>query len=374
MRIGIDARLYGERGLGRYISELLLHVEEIDQTNEYVIVMRRSSPPARGGARGGGSERFKVVTAHSRWYSVAEQWEIPRIFSREKCDLVHIPHMNVPIRLQQPFVITIHDLILQDFPDARGSRLPTPIFNLKYQIYQRIISRAVKYAAHIITPSQYMKDRICSEFDRDAKNVTVTYEGVSASLGDGQNHRVMDGRAPYFLVIGSAYPHKNLEAVIDAFRDLQRTVLCNTTEDRSLLLVVGKNDYFMRRLQREKSGGEGVKYIGEVSDLELSSLYKNARALIFASCEEGFGLPGLEALQYGTPVISGDRASLPEVYGTQAMYVNPYDKEDIRRAMEYSGLTTVSGQTTIRTGWRDLAEKTLEVYTEIASPAMAGSQ
>ncbi|MBI3572659.1 MAG: hypothetical protein HY092_00465, partial [Candidatus Kerfeldbacteria bacterium] len=121
MRIGIDARFFGpqETGIGRYVDRLVFHLGQQDQTNDYMVFLRRAAweqwqPP---------NERWHKVLADYHWYSLREQLWLPGIFNRAKLDLLHVPHFNVPVLYRRPFVVTIHDLILNQFPTERASTL-----------------------------------------------------------------------------------------------------------------------------------------------------------------------------------------------------------------------------------------------------------
>jgi glycosyltransferase involved in cell wall biosynthesis len=166
------------------------------------------------------------------------------------------------------------------------------------------------------------------------------------------------------LYVGNAYPHKNLERLLDAFQQFHRTNV--------QLVLVGKQDYFYDRLRRfaDKRGMRGILFTGEVTDSDLVCLYRGAIAYVFPSLYEGFGLPPFEAMAQGTPVIASDRAALPEVLGSAALYCNPEDVEDIaeklRMIMDDTGLRTHAIEEGYRQvkkfSWKQLAERTRSVY------------
>ena len=228
--------------------------------------------------------------------------------------------------------------------------------------YRYVLQHAIRNAAHILTPSQYMKGRVCTEHGRRERDVTVTPEGAMTGMhAKAELPHIV--QKPYILVVGSAYPHKNLEALSRAFLNVRERYR------KYSLVFVGRNDFFMRRFCEEHKGSVGMLFLGEVTDAVLTALYQNASCLAFPSLEEGFGLPGIEALQYGIPVLAGDRASLPEVYGEHAWYVNPYNVEEIARVLEEmlrNGKSVVHMPET-EDAWKVLAKKTLEVYRKIAS-------
>ncbi len=352
MRIGIDARLYGTegRGLGRYISQLLLHLEEIDHQNEYVIFLTKKGfaeyqPTAKN---------FTKVLCAVPWYGWREQVFLPKLIASYNCDLVHFPHFNVPILYRGKFVVTIHDFILYDFPTTRATTRSALTFWIKYAAYRFVFWSAIQRAQHVFVPSQYVRDRLQYHYPSIGEStVTVTREGAMPARIATSGTRASSS----ILAIGSAYPHKNLEALINAFSALTRNDM--------RLVIVGKKDYFMRRLEHCTKSNL-VQFFGEVGDEELAGLYAHAKAVAVVSCEEGFGLPGIEAMRYGTPVIASDRSSLPEVYRDRAYYVNPYDVGDIDRVLqEILSLQRPVLRSTDNGSWQELAQATKAVYESI---------
>ena len=385
MRIGIDARFYGSlgKGLGRYTEKLIEHLEELDQENEYVIFLRRENfdeylPK---------NQRFKKIVAQYAWYGWAEQSLFVWMLYRSDLDLVHFPHFNVPLLYRKTFVVTIHDLILVHYPTLRNTTRPQWVYTLKFLAYRLVIASAVKRAAHIITVSQFTENDIVTQYPVARGKITVTYEAADAfcqwnaprneeaflrttgllrAVSGAQNLRVSrDIIQPYFLYVGNAYPHKNLPilfAVAKAFPEF-------------LLVFVGKEDYFYSRLRRqvEQIKVSNIIFAGFVTDAELSSLYRWAQAYLFPSLYEGFGLPPLEALARGTPVVASNRGSLPEILGDAALYFEPTDERaliatlhqlldqpDLRSALQKRGYARGA-----RFHFRDMAEATLHIYEKV---------
>lgn len=366
MRIGIDARFFGplETGIGRYVERLVTHVAAIDTRNEYVIFLRRRSfdwwtPP---------NERWTKVLADYHWYGLAEQRHMPGVFRRQHLDGLHVPHFNVPLLTRSPFIVTIHDLILDEFPTERATTLEPLLFALKYQAYRAVVRHAVQDSRAIITVSEYSKQQLAQRFHLPDEKITVTYESVDA-LPDPVpfDHLADKGvRQPYLLHVGNAYPHKNLERLVAAVE------LANTRHIPFQLVIAGKDDYFSQRLRQEvaKRKLPNVVFFGFASEQELSSLYAHAHAYIFPSLSEGFGLPGLEAMQAGTPVLAARASCLPEVFGDAAIYFDPYQPQSIADSIETALRDTLVRQRLIAAGrrrlesysWRRMAEQTLTLY------------
>ena len=181
MRIGIDARFLGSKGkgLGRYTQKLIENLEKIDPENQYVIFLRQENWSQYEPK----SPRFKKVLADFRWYSLAEQMWFPAKIYRERLNLMHFPHFNVPIFYFKPFIVTIHDLILRHFPTHRSSTLGPIKYWLKNIAYRIVIWLAIRRAKKIIVPSNYVKKDILNNFNMDEEKIIITYEGVPQVKG-----------------------------------------------------------------------------------------------------------------------------------------------------------------------------------------------
>lgn len=366
MRIGIDARFFGpqETGIGRYVERLLTHLAALNTPHEWVVFLRARAydwwqPP---------SPQWRKVFADVPWYGLAEQRDLPGIFRREHLDLLHVPHFNVPLLYRRPFVVTIHDLILDEFPTERATTLEPLLFAIKFRAYQAVVRHAVRGSRAIVTVSDFSRRRLQQRFHIPSEKIAVTYESVDAlpTSVPWQTLSEHGVRQPYLLHVGNSYPHKNLERLIEVMVNFAQRKL-----DVQLVLV-GKDDYFQRRL-RESVAARGlpnVHFYGFASDQELASLYQHAHAYIFPSLSEGFGLPGLEAMQANTPVLAARASCLPEVFREAAEYFDPRDVKDMAKSIERILHDTLLRQRLIAAGqqllpqysWRRMAEQTLHVY------------
>jgi glycosyltransferase involved in cell wall biosynthesis len=383
MKIGIDARFYGSlgKGLGRYTQKLIEHLEVIDTENRYVIFLRRENFDEYHPK----NKNFQKVLADYQWYSFLEQVFFPLLLMRFRFDVMHFPHFNVPILYRGRFIVTIHDLILIHFPTQRATMLHPVWYRIKFLAYKAVIWWAIRKSRHIMTVSKYTRQDILKYYKVAKNKITVAYEAIDSfcryctreqsmkilcKYGLTQNDDVgetYDIIRPYFLYVGNAYPHKNLEALVEAL---------NRDDARNQLLVfVGKEDYFYHRLKDDvrAKGMQNILFIGFVSDEELDVLYRFGRAYVFPSLYEGFGLPPLEAMGRGMPVLAAHVASLPEVLGDAALYFDPYqinslgislrrlwDDKDMREELRTKGYA--------RAGifqWRIMAEETLKQYTRL---------
>jgi len=375
MKIGIDARFYGPKakGLGRYTEKLIQYLQEVDKENEYVIFLRRNNwsdfQPK--------NKNFKKVLADFRWYSLEEQLKMPFCIRKERVNLMHFPHFNVPLFYFGAYIVTIHDLILTRFPTERASTLGPFLYKIKHTLYKIVIRRAIKKAKKIITVSHYSKKDIEDNFPFSRGKIEVTYEATSdlkltpAKVDKEKFFQQYNFRPPFLLYVGNVYPHKNLERFLLSFKNYLKE------NPVSLFLVlVGRMDYFFRRLKKyaeELKLSERVRFLGYVNDEELKFLYQNASLYIFPSLAEGFGLPPLEAMSQGLPVLSSNSSCLPEILGEAALYFNPRDVDDMKEKLKMA-LSSQSLQQEMRRkgflqvkkySWPDLAKKTFSIYNSV---------
>lgn len=386
-RIGIDARFYGPlgKGLGRYVQEVVDNLIQINDAKggefEYIIFLSKSNFNEFNSQ----SIFVKKELVNLAWYSWREQIFFPGIIRRAKIDLMHFPHFNVPIFSRTAFVVTIHDLILTRFPSRRASMLPATLYWLKQFAYRLVIKTALRRARKIITVSNFTKKDIIDQFKIAADKIIVTYEGI-AKLGQSsvltselENPEILLKKyqieKPFILYVGNAYPHKNLEALLPVFQEL------NHDYKNLSLVMVGKEDYFYQRLKNQAKdinvslaqAKDLFIFPGFVPDQDLSLFYQNALFYIFPSLYEGFGLPPLEAMSFSCPVLSSDQASLPEIISNAALFFNPYNSTDIFEKIklmigdEKLRLDLIArGHERIKIfSWQDCADNTRRIYLSV---------
>lgn len=377
MKIGIDARFYGPlgKGLGRYTAELIRSLESIDTENDYVVFLRRENYENYQPR----NPRFRKVLADFQWYSFEEQFGLVRVLLREHCDLMHFPHFNVPILYRRPFVVTVHDLILLRFPTLRATTLGPFRYRMKFLAYRAVIRNALFRSGKIITVSEYTKRDILDRYRIPATKIAVTYEATHplCFILSGEERRSLfrrlgllgapdDRLRPYALYVGNAYPHKNLTALLDAFHRFP--------DADARLVLVGGEDYFYRRLKkRAKSHGiTAAIFAGAVSDPELDTLYRFSRVSVFPSLYEGFGLPPLEALAKGAPVLAARAAAFPEILAEAACFFDPGTPGALRDVLLRLWTHEEMRQACIRKGyarsalfsWERMGRQTLDEYRE----------
>lgn len=367
-RIGIDARMINASGIGRYIKNLLLEFQKLDKENNYFIFLLKEDYEKINFTK-----NFQSVLADFRWYGIKEQRKFPPILNRYKLDLLHVPHFNVPIFYQGKFIVTIHDLIHLDFKMKRASTHSFLTYEIKHQLYKQLMKKVINKSQKILTPSNFVKEEIVTRWKIGQAKITVTQEAVEDYLLNlikrndekqaKETREKFNIKLPFLFYVGNAHPHKNVEGLIKAFLELRKNY-------QYLQLVLSGNDsYFWQRIRQEYHH-QAIIYTGFVTDRELVALYKGAQAYVFPSFSEGFGIPLLEAMACGTPVVSSNQTSLPEVGKDAAVYFNPHDQTDmvkkislvlndqkLRKSLIKKGEERVKGFS-----WKKLAKQTLAVY------------
>lgn len=369
MKIAIDGRLWSESGLGRYIRNLVFELSKIDLENEYYILLLKKDFENINLL----NPNFHKVGADVKWYGLSEQLKIPKILNNIKPDLVHFPHFNVPLRFNGKYVVTIHDLIHQHYKTREATTHGELIYFFKKIGYKKIFANALRKSNKIITPSNAVKKQITDEWKISPKKIEVTYEAVDESLinlskqitnSDFQkvSHK-WNIQKPYFFYVGNAQPHKNIRSLINIFYQIKEKY-----PEYSLILS-GPENYFWEQIKKETKIKD-VIFTGFVNERELVTLYKNAYIFIMPSLEEGFGIPVLEAMACGCPVIASNAGSLPEIGGNSAMYFNPKDENNmfdvIASVLEDKKLRkqlSEKGEKRFKEfSWKQMAKQTLEIY------------
>jgi glycosyltransferase involved in cell wall biosynthesis len=365
MKILIDARLYGleNAGLGRYLNNLILELSKIDTKNIYTLLLRKKyfdllKLPGN----------WKKVLADFHHYSLKEQIVLPGLIKKENPDLVHFPHFNVPVFYRGKYVVTIHDLLMHTQKGLSTTTLPAPFYFVKRLGYRFGFDTAVKKSAAIIVPSLAVKNELEKVYKGISEKTHVTYEGIDEKISDIDATKI---GSPYFIYTGNAYPHKNLKRLVQAI------VLLNINRDEKIKLVItSARNVFTSRLEKMVNAlkaNDFVELLGFVSDRSLGSLYKKSLGFIFPSLSEGFGLPGLEAMNAGTLLLASEIPVFKEIYGKHAIYFNQLDFSSIEKTMKN---VVEMGETerkknieegqefAKRYSWAKMARETLKIYED----------
>jgi glycosyltransferase involved in cell wall biosynthesis len=381
MRIGIDARFYGSvgKGLGRYVQKLIENLQKIDKENKYFIFLLAENFDEFNPK----NKNFTKVLANYHWYTFSEQINMPKILNQYDLDIMHFAHFNVPLFYRRKFIITIHDLILLHFSTLKSTTLSPVIYWIKFFTYKIVIGSAIRRAKKIITVSKFSKKDILINYPNLKKDkISVIYEACDLKCVKNKSDKNRVGLKkygiikPYLLYVGNAYPHKNLDRLVAAWRlFLVRSGFEMNKKNLPQLVLVGKMDYFYKQLWEKVKSEKIVNIIFTdfVTDNELDKIYNQAMSFVFPSLCEGFGLPPLEAMERGVPVISNDHGCMREILGKSVYYFNGINKESIVAAIDKIlsdsslrlNLVNRGYRQIKKYSWKKMAQETLKLYTKI---------
>ncbi|PIR54123.1 hypothetical protein COU75_02475 [Candidatus Peregrinibacteria bacterium CG10_big_fil_rev_8_21_14_0_10_42_8] len=299
--IGIDCRFAHKGvGLGTYTRELVTQLVH-SSTDDFVLFVRSSDKAWLDAI----PSHVAIITADFGHYTLTEQFAFPRLFKKLHLDLFFSPHFNVPFFCPVPFVVTIHDLILHRYPNQTSF--------IKQLAYRMLMKRAVMKSKHIIAVSSYTKSELLAVYGSGiAEKISIVTEGVSPLFTSKATVDVCEKYhlpTTFFLYVGNAKEHKNVQMLVDAHRSL--------SSPPALVLVSSGNEARTLKLH------DGVFLLQDISFDDLPSFYATAMCFVTTSLYEGFCLPILEARASGCPVIAVDATAIPEVSGPTTMLVSP---------------------------------------------------
>jgi glycosyltransferase involved in cell wall biosynthesis len=371
VRIGIDARKLHDFGIGTYIRNLLRQLARMDDRTEFVVFCRpedRETLSTLG-------ENFRAVAETAANYSVTEQLRIPLALRREGVTLFHAPHYVLPPLVRCRSVVTIHDCIHLMFPQYLPNRLA-------FGYARTSIGLAARRATRVLTVSESSKRDILRFVDTEPDKIDVIYNAYDERFAiDPAEEDVVRVRERYqlqdefVLYAGNVKPHKNLERLIDAFH-----IVRNRGLDHLKLVMIGDeiSKYTaLRRAVHRHQLHKYVRFLGYLPEETLAVMYRLAGVFVFPSLYEGFGLPPLEAMASGTPVVTSNVSSLPEVAGDAAVLVDPYDPHaiadgiyrvltdaDLRKDLRRKGVAR-AGQFS----WEQSVRRVRKIYGEVVNGA-----
>ncbi len=374
MHVTIDARYTAstQSGVGMYTANLVQALAALDPHNQYTYIIREGQPELQVGSN---FRRWSTrISFENHW--VGDLWQnlyLPLRLRARQVDLFHGPAVFLPLaKLGFRTVVTIHDLVAFRFPET----IP-----MKYGLYMRLMIRmAVRSADRVIAASLQTRHDLVSRLHVPPKKIAVIHEGLDARF-----ERVKDParlaevrrryglREPYILFVGNLEPRKNLVRLIQAFGLLKARAFPHQ------LVLAGKRGWLFRPIFEsvERLGlGQEVLFTGYVPPEDLPALYALADVFAFPSLYEGFGLPVLEAMACGTPVITARTGSLPEVAGEAAWYVDPWDVEALAEGLAQllnnwetrTELVARGALQVKRFSWAKTADATLRIYRQTLAP------
>jgi glycosyltransferase involved in cell wall biosynthesis len=357
-RIAIDARKINS-GTGRYVERLLTYLQKIDKVNEYLVLLKEKDVDSFRPT----NPNFKPIFTPHKEFTFGEQLDYAKQIKNLNVDLVHFPMAQQPIRYGRKVVTSILDLTTARFSNPSKNKI---VFLIKQKIYVFLVKLVVKKSKQIITISDYVKEDLLNFVKINKDKITTIYLAADEITDPMEPIKDLQSK-PFIFYVGRPQPHKNLSRLLQAFAILKKSHL-----DLLLVLAGRKDEVYDGVAEEAKKVGvnESVIFLGYVTEGQLKWLYRGCKAYVFPSLSEGFGLPGLEAMRHGAPVISSDMTCLPEVYDDAAWYCNPLDVHDIARSIDEVLTNTELRNELIKRGrerarqfsWQKMAEQTLDVY------------
>lgn len=368
--IAIDARKIRDFGIGTYVRNLVRELGELDRENDYLLF---ASPQGREDLRDL-PENFRVVMQRSPVYSLRELFTVAWELFRQRVDLYHATHYVLPVVMPCKSVVTIHDIIHLLHPEFLPSRFA-------FHYAEHMIRRSLARADRIITVSHNTRSDLISYFGHQGRKIEVIHNGIEelfqGELSSGDLERWLQQlglpKSGYLLFVGNPKPHKNLDRVVQAYaralelHDFPHPLVC--VGDRSGI------EFKIRQRAEQMGIGDRIVLLGHVAQEALPAIYQGASLFLYPTLYEGFGLPVVEAMASGTPVITSNTSALKEIAAGYAQLVNPLDVDAMAEAIVQC-LTDESRSENLRRmgkrrsedfDWGRAAEKTLDVYRQVLS-------
>jgi glycosyltransferase involved in cell wall biosynthesis len=374
VKIAIDIRRMTDFGVGTYIRNVVRTLGRLDCETEYFLI----GPAAKVREFGPLPENFQAVELSIPERTIKGYLEFRAVLERLRCDLVHIPNLfSVPRDMPCPYVMTVHDM-LEHMSRAREQN------GFWRSVHFQLTKRVLRGATRIFAVSNFTKNEMEKLFGIPGERIEVVYNAIDdrflhghASAADRelivQRYQVT---YPFLLYAGKISPHKNVVRMIEAFSAL-KTRLEKDGELPDLKFIIIGDDLSgnpdLRRTVVRSGVHNDVRFLGFVPIEVLRIFYDMAKIFVFPSLYEGFGLPPLEAMAHGTPVVASNVSSLPEVVGNAAVLVNPENVFEIMRALHRVLLDQAlrdrmkerSYQQAARFSWKKSVRRMIDVYREI---------
>lgn len=363
MKIAIDARI-SKTTTGRYVDQLIEYLQRIDTENDYVVIL----PETLKGEWQPTNPRFSATYVPYKNYSLGEQIGFLKFLNSLKADLVHFAMIQQPLLYRGTKVTTIHDLTLIKTYNSDKNWL---VFHAKQMVGKVVFFVVARTSKKLIAISKFTKDEFVNYTRINLDKMPVIYEGSDMPLSSPVPYVDLQNK-DFIMYVGNQSDYKNVRRLVQAHQ------LLLAHHPTLQLVFVGKlsglNGVTLRRNKQwvEENGFKNILYTDYVSDEQLAWLYQNTKAYVFPSLMEGFGLPGLEAMQCGAPVVSSNATCLPEIYGNAAHYFDPTNVDDMRRAIDDVLTIPELRERLIKAGyeqnkqysWQTMAEETLQVYID----------
>ena len=324
-KVGIDARLYSQTGVGTYLRNLIHELLQQDTPNIifylYILPSDEKKLPKL-------SANFIIRKAPFLSHSIAEQCAFLYFLLRDRLDLMHFTYFGYPVFYKKKFIATVHDLTPLLFKTGKASTKNPLIYFIKHFLFRRILFSQIIDAISIITPTYTVKEQIVREYGSHLREKIVTaYEGVGYELAHIKENRDLKSlyQKPFFIYVGNFYPHKNIKRLVEAFARIH--------SDYQLILICPKDYFAASILQHIKQLGRenNIKIVDNATTADLAFFYRHALALIHPSLSEGFGFPIIEAAYFKLPVIASNIPVFQELLKGKYSSFDPYNTADLHK-------------------------------------------
>ncbi len=375
--IAIDARKIRDFGIGTYIRNLIRELGRQDLENNYLVLI---GPESRGsGVLGGLPKNFRIVTQRAPVYSLRELVALSWQLYRTRVDLYHATHYVLPTIVPCKAVVTIHDIIHLLYPEYLPNRLA-------FLYAERMIKRSLHRGDRIIAVSENTKSDLQNYYRVGGEKIEVVHNGIESAFTKELSEEEIDRwranlglRAPYLLFVGNPKPHKNLDNVVKAFaralrrQDFPHDLVC--VGDR------GEGGFKIRQRAEQLGIKDRIVQLGHVTQEALPAIYQGASLFLYPTLYEGFGLPVVEAMASGVPVITSNTSALKEIAAGYSHLVNPLDVDGMAKAIGQCLSDEEHRQSLSKLGlrrsqdfrWDQAAAKTLEIYRDAITGAAPGA-
>ena len=379
MRIGIEGqRLFRTKkhGMDMVALELIRELQQIDKENNYFIYVK----PDEDRSCLKETDNFKIVELEGGSYPQWEQFALPKRAREDKCDLLHCTSNTAPRKPGMPLVVTLHDIIYMEksyMGIVAGNGTPYQKFG---NVYRRwIVPKVVKTSDILITVSEFEKQRIDSFFGLNGDTTRAVYNGVSTHFLPVTDEEVLKSTKTkyglpdrFFFFLGNTDPKKNTRGALKAFSDFRK----QNNDDYKLVMLDYDETELMKLLNEigDRTLRKHIILTGYVVNTDLPAIYSLCSVFLYPSLRESFGIPMLEAMRSGAPVITSDTSAMPEVSGGAGLIIDPFKPEQISEAMLKLHDNEALKQELREKGfkqaekfsWKAMAEHVLKIYQEVA--------
>jgi len=370
MRIGIEAqRIFrkNKHGMDYVVLQEIKELQQIDTENEYYVFVKPGEDRCVES-----TGNVHIIELNCPTYPLWEQWALPKAAKKYHVDLLHCTSNTAPIWCDIPLVLTLHDIIFLEPRDKQNHSLYQ---NMGWFYRRLVVPRILDKCKRIITVSNFEKENIIKKLGIPKERMVMIYNGYNDWFKPQEDHESIYKKyieeAGYFFFLGNTDPKKNTERTLVAYSNY----LKQSKTKRKLLMADLAKDYLNGIIERNGIDNirENIVMPGYIVNSDLPFIYNNAFAFLYTSLRESFGIPLLEGMACGVPVITSNTSSMPEIGGEDAILINPESSEEITQAMLrlendevfYQQQKAVGLERASHFSWRKTAEELLTLYEDV---------